>query len=136
MLQKIVVGSDTSASADLAVKEAAELAKSSNAELVVLYVKPAAPAKDVFDPKKAPDPAGYLRQIGQRFPGIRIRTREEPGEPAAAICRVAEAEDADLIVVGNRGIHGRRRSFLGSVPGGVMRKAPTSVYVVDTRVAH
>jgi nucleotide-binding universal stress UspA family protein len=135
MVEKILVGTDTSASADLAVEAAAGLARVHDAELLVVYVKPPVEAREVFDPRKAPDPDGYLRRIGERFPGVRTRTRKEAGDPVEAICAVADEERADVIVVGNRGTHGRRREFLGSVPGGLIRQSPASVYIVDTRIA-
>jgi nucleotide-binding universal stress UspA family protein len=136
MIQKILVGTDTSASADLAVKAAAELARAHQAEMLVLYVKPPVEAREVFDPHKVPDPTRYLGSISGRFPDLKTRTRQEAGDAAEALCKVAAEERADMIVVGNRGMHGKRRSLLGSVPGGVVRRAPTSVYIVDTRVAH
>lgn len=133
MIQKIVVGTDTSAAADMAVTEAADLARAHDAELVVLYVRPPVDAREVFDPGKLPDPAGYLERIAGRFTDVKTRTRIEAGDPAETICDVAEEEDADTIIVGNRGTHGRRRWFLGSVPNGVVQHAPCSVFVVDTR---
>ena len=133
MIQKIVVGTDTSAAADLAVTEAADLARAHDAELVVLYVRPPVDAREVFDPGKLPDPAGYLERIAGRFTDVKTRTLIEAGDPAEAICHVAEEEHADTIVVGNRGAHSRRRWFLGSVPTGVVQHAPCSVFVVDTR---
>lgn len=135
MVQRILVGTDTSASADLAVEAAANLARAHEAELVVLYVRPPLDAREVFDPRKVPDPNRYLGTIGGRFPDVRTRTREAAGDPASAICQVAEQEAADVIVVGNRGTHGKRRLFLGSVPNEVLQQAPTSVYIVDTRAA-
>lgn len=135
MVRKILVGTDTSASADLAVEAAADLAKAHDAELVVLYVKPPLDAREVFDPRKMPDPNGYLGRIRGRFPDLRARTREMAGDPAEAINQVAEDEAVDVIVVGNRGTHGKKRWFLGSVPHAVVRSAPTSVYIVDTRAA-
>jgi ubiquinone biosynthesis protein len=135
MVQKILVGTDTSASADLAVAQAADLARAYHAELLVLYVKPSLEAREVADPKKAPDPAGYLERIRQRFPDLTLRTRSAPGDPAETICDVAQEEGVDAIVVGNRGIHGRKRRFLGSVPSGVVRRSPCSVFIVDTRIA-
>jgi nucleotide-binding universal stress UspA family protein len=135
MIRKILVGTDTSNSADMAVEAAASLAGLHHAELLVLYVRPRVEARAVFDPQKSPDPAGYLRRVGERFPDVRTRTREESGDTISAICSVAEEEGADVIVVGNRGTHGRRREFLSSVPGGLLRQAPTSVLIVDTRVA-
>jgi nucleotide-binding universal stress UspA family protein len=135
MIQKILVGTDTSASADLAVEAAADLAKTHEAELLVLYVKPPLDAREVFDPGKVPDPAAYLDRMRDRFPDVKIRTRQEPGDPAEAICDVAEEERTDAIVVGNRGTHGRKRWFLGSVPNAVVQHAPCSVFIIDTRSA-
>jgi nucleotide-binding universal stress UspA family protein len=136
MIRKILVGTDTSASADLAVNTAADLARTNGAELTVLYVRPPEAAREVFDPKRSADPDAYLGKMVARFPDLRIRTRAEGGEPADRICAVAAEEGADVIVVGNRGIDGRRRGFLQSVPATVARHSPCSVLIVDTRVAH
>jgi nucleotide-binding universal stress UspA family protein len=135
MMDRILVGTDTSASADLAVEAAADLARAHAAELLVLYVRPPLDAREVFDPRKRPDPTAYLGGITRRFPDVSTRTREAAGDPAKAICQVAEQEAVDVIVVGNRGTHGRKRLSMGSVPNTVVRQAPTSVYVVDTRAA-
>ncbi len=135
MMQKILVGTDTSASADLAVEAAAELARAHDAELVVLYVKPPLDAREVFDPRKLPDASRYLEAMAARFDGVKVRTRLETGDPAEAVCDVAEGEGVDTIVVGNRGTHGRKRWFLGSVPNAVVQHAPCSVFIVDTRSA-
>jgi nucleotide-binding universal stress UspA family protein len=62
---------------------------------------------------------------------VPMRTHALPGEPAEAIVRVAEEVGADLIVVGNKGLHGVRR-VLGSVPNTVVHQAPCSVLVLDT----
>jgi nucleotide-binding universal stress UspA family protein len=56
------------------------------------------------------------------------------GDPVDAIVAVAESVDADLIVVGNRGMKGVRR-VLGSVPNSVAHKAPCSVLIADTTAA-
>jgi ubiquinone biosynthesis protein len=134
-MQKILVGTDTSAAADLAVEAAVGLARAQDAELLVLYVKPPLDAREVFDPKAMPDPEVYLSRITERFPDVKTRTLSEAGDAAETICDVAEHEDADVIVVGNRGVHGKKRWFLGSVPLGVATHSPCSVYIVDTRSA-
>lgn len=135
MIQKILVGTDTSSAADLAVEAAADLARAHDAELLVLYVKPPIDAREVFDPGKLPDPNGYLDRMPMRFPGVKVRGRVESGDPAETVCDVAEAEGVDTIVIGNRGTHGKKRWFLGSVPNGVVQHSPCSVFVVDTRRA-
>lgn len=129
------MGTDTSAAADLAVQAAADLAGAHDAELLVLYVRPPLDAREVFDPGKLPDPNGYLDRMRVRFPEVKVRTRIATGDPAETICDVAEEEGIDTIVIGNRGTHGKKRWFLGSVPNGVIQHSPCSVFVVDTRRA-
>ena len=48
---------------------------------------------------------------------------------------VAEELQADAIVVGNRGAQGSWWRVKDSVPNLVLRHAPCSVYIVDTRRA-
>jgi nucleotide-binding universal stress UspA family protein len=134
-MRKIVVGTDTSARAERAVEEAARLARAEGAELVVLYVRPSQAAREAIDGDKAPDPASYLDRIRGRLGDMRARIRTEDGDAADGIVRAAVDEHADLIVVGNRGIDGPRRSFLRSVPARVVNRAPCSVFIVDTRAA-
>jgi nucleotide-binding universal stress UspA family protein len=134
-MNRILVGTDTSASADLAVRTAADLAARNGAELLVLHVRSAAAARDAADPKKTPDPDGYLARMRERFPGLRVRSWSEPGDPAARLVEVAERERVDTIVLGNRGTHGSAWRVRDSVPNLVLRHAPCSVFVVDTRAA-
>jgi nucleotide-binding universal stress UspA family protein len=134
-MKKILVGTDTTASADLAVRDAAELARARGAELLVLYVAPEEGLRSVVDPSKAANPQTYLAQLPKRFEGVTTSTRTELGDPAEQICRVAADEGADTIVVGNRGTHGSRWRVRDSIPNLVLRHSPCSVYVVDTRRA-
>ena len=134
-MQKILVGTDASPAADLAVEAAAKLAAANDAELLVLFVKPPLDAREVFAPGAVPDGNGYLDHMAERFEGVKVRTRAESGDPAELICDIAVEENATVIVVGNRGTHGKRRWFLGSVPNAVVQHSPTSVYIVDTRSA-
>ena len=136
MVTRLLVGTDTSASADLAVKAAADAARAHQADLLVLYVRPSSTVREAVDPRVAPDASRYLAGIPRRFPGVRVRTRTEAGDPAGVICRVAEEEGSDVIVVGNRGLRGRSRRSRSSVPGRVLQCAGRSVLVVDTAVAH
>lgn len=133
MTQKILVASDASPAADLAVDKAAELAQAHDAEMLVLYVKPPVDAREMFDPGALPDAHAYLEAVSSRFPNVKTRTRSESGDPAETICEVAEEEATDVIVIGNRGTHGKKRWFLGSVPNAVVQHSPCSVFIVDTR---
>jgi len=134
-MAKILVGTDTSAAADLAVQAAAQLAGGRDAELLVLQVRANGPAHDAADPKKSADPDRYLAQMNERFPKVRVRSWSEPGDPAERLVEVAARERVDTIVVGNRGIHGPWWRVRDSVPNLVLRHAPCSVFIVDTRVA-
>jgi nucleotide-binding universal stress UspA family protein len=131
----ILVGTDTSAAADLAVEDAARLARDRGAELLVLYVKSDADVRAVVDPDRAADPQSHLRRLAARFPGLSITTRIEDGDAASRICDVAEEIRAETIVLGNRGTHGSRWRVRETVPNIVLRHAPCSVYIVDTRRA-
>jgi nucleotide-binding universal stress UspA family protein len=131
----IVVGTDTSAAADLAVGDAAQLAAARGTELVVLYVRPDGQAHSAVDPNRAADPARHLDQLASRYPGLVTRTRMESGDPAERIVAVAEQEGADTIVVGTRGAQGSWWRVRDSVPNIVLRHAPCSVLIVDTRKA-
>jgi len=135
MIRSILVGTDTSTAATVAVEEACRLARTHDAELVVLYVRPPIDAREVFDPGRVPDVDRYFADLAPRLTGVAVRTRREDGDAAETICDVAEQEAVDVIVVGNRGTHGRKRWFLGSVPNAVVQHSPCSVYIVDTRDA-
>jgi nucleotide-binding universal stress UspA family protein len=134
-VKKILVGTDTSVSADLAVRSAAELAASSDAELLVLYVRAKDAAPEAVDPRKSPDAERYLRAMADRFPGLRVRSWTETGDPAQRLVEAAERERVETIVVGNKGVHGSRWRVRESVPTMVVRHSPCSVFIVDTRAA-
>jgi nucleotide-binding universal stress UspA family protein len=131
----ILVGTDTSAAADLAVQGAARLARDRGAELLVLYVRPDTDLRTVVDPDRAADPGGYLARMPARFPDVSTRTRVEAGDIAERICEVAAEEQAETIVIGNRGAQGSRWRVRDSLPNIVLRHSPCSVFIVDTRKA-
>jgi nucleotide-binding universal stress UspA family protein len=67
-----------------------------------------------------------------RAAGVEVETLAREGDPADAILDVAEQRDADLIVVGNKGMTGAERFLLGSVPNKVSHHAPCSVLIIRT----
>lgn len=134
-MRTILVGTDASPAATIAVEEAAVLARAHGAELVVVSVRPPVDAREIFDPSALPDVGVHLDHLATRLEGVKVRTRQESGDPAEILCDVAEEEEAEVMVVGNRGTRGKRRWFLGSVPNAVVHHAPCSVLVVDTREA-
>lgn len=116
--EKIVVGTDGSETSLRAVKDAAQLARSEGAELVILHV---GDSEEVL--RKAQDAAGD---------GGRVSTRAEKGDPSEVLIQVAESENADLLVVGNRGMTGASRFLMGSVPNKISHHAPCDLLIVRT----
>jgi nucleotide-binding universal stress UspA family protein len=133
------VGTDGSEPASAAVSHAVELARQTGAEVVAIYgcrLVYADPglAMAPIDPSVLTD-AGreILREVEHEHGGeVKLRTVLREGDPAEAILDVAEEEGADVVVLGNRGMRGGKRFFLGSVPGRVAHHAPCSVLIVHT----
>ena len=64
--------------------------------------------------------------------GVEAEYHSQPGDPADVILEVAHEVDADLVVVGNKGMQGTRRLLLGSVPNRVSHHAASNVLIVHT----
>ena len=67
-----------------------------------------------------------------REAGVVVNTHAREGDPADAILDVAEALNAGLVIVGNKGMTGAKRFLLGSVPDKISHHAPCSVLIVRT----
>lgn len=138
MLSRVAVGTDGSETATEAVKAATEIARRFDAELVLLGVLKegqGAPGPDDPELQWSSSPSARLREILDRTErevrgtGVECRTLTGEGEPAEVLVGLAEACEADMLVVGNKGMH---RRVLGSVPNTVTHRAPCSVFVVKT----
>lgn len=57
------------------------------------------------------------------------------GSPERSICEIAQTWEADLIIVGSRGLTGIKEMFLGSVSNYVTHHAPCSVLIVRDKDA-
>jgi nucleotide-binding universal stress UspA family protein len=124
----IVVGTDGSASAELAVDRAGELASALDVSLHVVTVLASATGPGVAE-KVVADSSERLAARG-----VKVQTHIRPGDPAAELIKVADAEDAQMIVIGNRGMAGGpHRRILGSVPNDVSHQAHCAVLIVPTR---
>ncbi|PLT31256.1 hypothetical protein CUU66_03515 [Peribacillus deserti] len=51
------------------------------------------------------------------------------GNPAESICRFAQENQVDLLVVGSSGKSGLKKFFTGSVSEGIVKEAPCSVLI-------
>jgi nucleotide-binding universal stress UspA family protein len=142
MFKTIVVGTDGTDTADRAVNRAAEIATLTGADLHLVSAYRPAPVR-VGDGSvtEAPDwsvggdykaNAALQRTLSRlRDKGITIDEHAPKGDPADGIVAVAVRENADLIVLGNKGMQGKRR-LLGSVPNKVSHQAPCDVLIVQT----
>jgi site-specific recombinase XerC len=73
-----------------------------------------------------------MAAAGLRPPsGVVVHPHVLPGDPSDALLMVAHEVDADLIVVGNKGMRGAGR-VLGSVPSSVAHGARCSVLIAHT----
>jgi nucleotide-binding universal stress UspA family protein len=143
MADLIVVGTDGSETAKHALNEAVRLAKALEAELhIVSAYEPlrgahvsGAPegAARVWAPHPDDKVEGILNEAaaGVRVAGVQAKTHAIRDDPADAVLNVAKEVGATMIVVGNRGMHGLRRT-LGSVPNKVSHNAQCSVLIVAT----
>jgi nucleotide-binding universal stress UspA family protein len=145
LIKSIVVGTDGSETAKQAVKEATELAKAVDAQLHVVTgydpkegrrVQAAGAGAESAAWSQTPD-AGAQSLLEEaaavaRTQGVEPHTHACNEDPADALIRIAEENDADVILVGNKGMTGSRRFLLGSVPNKVSHHAPCSVFIVRT----
>ena len=145
MFRSIVVGTDGSESAAIAVAGAAEIARLTGATLHIATVGGATTSAMLGDPLAgaaamsvaAEETREELHEIVERAAapaqaqGVTVATHTLIGSAAQALCDLAESVGADLLVVGNRGMKGGRR-FLGSVPNTISHHAPCSVLIYET----
>ncbi len=136
MIGRILVGTDGSDSAGAAVAVAARLAKDLGAELFVAHVVPARAEGPDLRIREERAPAreigkGILADAARRYSEVGVHTALREGNAAGELLEAADEYRVDLIVVGNRGMHGARR-FFGSVPNNISHHATCSVLVADT----
>ena len=139
-LTTILLATDGSSDAALAGQAAADISRKTGAQLHVVHVwtdvpPPAYPAL-VFDDysRQAKEEARELlrRQVwnaevaGGSVAGQHLRE----GKPAEEIIFLAERLQADLVVVGRRGVGRIKRLITGSVSEGVVHRASYPVLVV------
>jgi len=146
MFGSIVVGTDGSTTAQEAVRQAIELAKTVNARIhLVSAYEPVSESRLRDERQQVPEDAQWmvnaredvdaaLKEAAQPLQdeGMTVDTFAREGDPADAILDVAEEQNADLIVVGNKGMTGAKRFLLGSVPNKVSHHAPCSVMIIRT----
>jgi nucleotide-binding universal stress UspA family protein len=143
MFERIVVGTDGSQTAAMAEARAAELAELSKGTLhIVSAYRPVSARK--LEAARASMPAEFGWSIGDddevrrvleaakrraEDRGVAVQVHATQGDPAEVIVGMAEELNADVIVIGNRGID---RRFLANVPHAVAQSAGCDVLIVRT----
>jgi nucleotide-binding universal stress UspA family protein len=142
----IVVGTDGSETAQLAVKHAGQLAKDHDARLVVVTAYE--PQDDALakrtegvpddirwaltDRVQAEEKAVQGRKIAAELGLKGVVAQAIPGSPPDVLLEAAHDFNADAIVVGSKGLTGAARFVLGSVASSVSHHAVCDVLIVHT----
>src|SRR5450755_3412966 len=120
MFRSIVVGTDGSDTATQAVRQAVDLARAVGAVLELVSAYEPVPAQRLQEERRdTPEDLQWA-----------INPREDVDATLSTAAEVAR--EADLIVVGNKGMTGAKRFLLGSVPNKVSHHAPCSVLIIRT----
>ena len=140
MFSNIVVGTDGSKTSKGAVARALDLARNVGATVHMVHAFKFSSTEERSlgargDPVVSGVVKDYLDAVMEEAQagaeGVRVETYAATIAPADALVQIAEQVDADLIVVGSKGMQGVHR-LLGSVPNSVAHAAPCHVLIVKT----
>lgn len=138
----VVVGSDGSKSSLLAVERAARIAAAFDADLIIATAYYASDEEAARTPRmdsvtilgdeqarvNLEEAEAHARSAGAQ----RVQIATRAGTPVEALMGVVNNFDADLLIVGNRGINTLTGRLLGSVPADVARQSDCDVMIVHT----
>lgn len=157
MFERILVAIDNSTVTDQVVDQAIALAQATHAHLTLLHVlspfdqaypSPVFPSIDAVYPSMHGEAVkAYMHHwqiyeeeglalLRSRFDqvqqaGVGAEMNQAIGNPGRIICEVAQTSQADLIMIGRRGLAGLSEFLLGSVSNYVLHHAPCSVLTVQ-----
>lgn len=157
MFHRVLVAMDTSAISDDVFNEALFIAKTNNANLMLVHVlsneevgrtnMPILPTLEYYPPAIERNLELYQEQIEAceqqglellrshtqvaTTAGVSTEFTQSYGNPGRIICDLARNWEADLIVMGRRGRSGLSELILGSVSNYVLHHAPCAVLVVQ-----
>lgn len=141
-ISRMVLATDFSSWASRAEEYACSLAVSWRAHLTVMTVlefppglNPDYPVNHQYLTDRMSEASGQLAEFKRRASrrGIEIATRIATGLPSEEVNAAAQAEDADLIIMGTRGKTGLAHILLGSTAERVIRTAPCPVLVAPMK---
>ena len=144
-MQSVVVGTDGSPNAEAAVREAGRIAKAEGAVVHLVTAFPDIPTYSEGIASSAKRQRIDLREVAEgvlsrtaeelQAQGLQVMTEAREGDPAQVILDVSRERDADLIVIGARGLTGIRRFLLGSVSSKLSHHAECSLMIVREKLA-
>ena len=119
--QRVLIATDGSATADRAARKGFELAEALDAEVTIVFVG-------------HPKTGELIAQdtIATYAGDVQTEVLLREGNPATQILAAGDEIDADLIIVGNKGMVGAKGFLLGSVPQEVCERATRDVLVART----
>jgi nucleotide-binding universal stress UspA family protein len=144
-IRKILVPTDFSEYSEKSWTWALAMAEQWRSRLFLLHVVPTPSYPPLvmgtyfnvaeFEASLRADAEARVREFAGKTQGrtIQVDTQVIVGEPFSDICRVAEREGADLIIMGSHGRTGLSHVLLGSVAERVVRHAPCPVLVVGKK---
>ena len=144
--RSIVVGTDGSDSSYVAVAKAAALAGAAGATLFVACAyyptddRDVAAAADVLKEEayqvRGSAPTNEILRVARdkahEAGATDVQEKAIVGEPVESLLALVKEVQADLLVVGNRGLNTLAGRLLGSVPSDVARKSRSDVLIVHT----
>ncbi len=143
MFNRILVAVDDSEMGDWVIEALSQLDLDPDSLVILCHI--ISPAElGVGQPANLAKPAGHLQQIEDRLIAysqdidetfertVEIVTELVEGDPAEEIIRLAHIHQAELIILGSRGLTGVSRILQGSVSLQVVEESPCSVLVVKS----
>jgi nucleotide-binding universal stress UspA family protein len=143
-VRRILVPLDFSRHAESVLEWAAHLAKEHQSRLLLLHayhlpvefqqLEGAYLPQDFWASVKAEAEQNLNRYAEPlRAQGLAVDVIVREGYPASVIEEEAQEREADLIVIGTRGLSGLKHLLLGSIAERVVQKSPCPVLTVKTR---
>jgi nucleotide-binding universal stress UspA family protein len=142
---KIVVGTDGSPTAQRAVAKATALAAAVGAELIIVSAynnrapSGVAAAGVALDSSWVAAAASAAEDVaadaGRRATGegvALVSVHALPGDPSEVLLQVTADVDADLLVVGSKGMQSTARFLLGPIANKVSRRVACDLLIVET----
>ena len=136
MAQKMILfPTDFSTASDAALVHAESLARQMNARLLIVHVEEPPLAYGGGELYYGlPEPSSerilkMLEDVKPSDPSVPYTHRLTMGDPAGEVVRIAEDENAEMIIIGTHGRTGMTRLLMGSVAEAIVRRAPCPVLV-------